>query len=311
MKVQAKSKTRPTGLIQDNARMVAFPFFPAAVENGTSSNPTAAFIVPPSAPLLLPRAHFVSLPSAQATEPSEFSSIEPVAHRPHILSSFKSTHSPSTPQTSSEPTLPTSEIVDKAEPSASRPSEPFGRSCRDSESIASSAPSSRHPSPGEIDNNGPAATAPLEGEIIGDELEEDAHIDEEMEMSPSPSPIPGLGGYMQNPNDIVDKMSLELLDIRREISVHLTKERVIIEALKALHAGVPDDEDLSLQDRIFVEQTRVDFLKRELERLREARGQVENAVKEIEKRPPFACSALLDVFVGISKLSTLALDVSS
>ncbi|KAF7313911.1 hypothetical protein HMN09_00549200 [Mycena chlorophos] len=199
-------------------------------------------------------------------------------------------------------------------------------------SIASSIASSRHSSP----RLAAPVPVPVEdtttrilanGSLVQEPTEEDAMenqgapMEDEMDISRSPSPIPGLSaGSSRTSTELAEQLACELLDIRREIAVNLTKERAIIAALSDMASGtytphsIPHTEqaELAVDERIFIEQIRLDFLNRELERLRDSRGEVEDAIKAVarEKRPPFVSPALLDVFVGVSRLSTQALEAS-
>ncbi|KAF7369211.1 hypothetical protein MVEN_00248700 [Mycena venus] len=194
-------------------------------------------------------------------------------------------------------------------------------------SVASSIRSSRNQSP-EFENATPAK-------------EENLHVDEEkaMVMSPSPlpSPIPGLTTLpvrrtsverskakvvptlshvqlapKENDNPVVHELSFTLQEIRKEIEADLIKEQAILLALKNLDAPVTElvDPTPNAQNN-FIAKVRVQMLKTELENMIAKRRVIEDSIKEIarERRPPFVSPALMDAFVGISRLSTHVLGI--
>ncbi|KAJ7220682.1 hypothetical protein GGX14DRAFT_202876 [Mycena pura] len=151
-----------------------------------------------------------------------------------------------------------------------------------------------------------------------------------------PSPIPGLGTLpihntvvkikTEEPSTDVhvpklidsiiptaEQLSAELLDIRQEIAANLIKEQTIIQALKILNADIPEPDHASRQpsvsEAVFIEKVRLQSLQRQMESLRLKRRAVEDAIKDVarERRPPFEYPALIDAFIGISRLTTRVL----
>ncbi|KAJ7677943.1 hypothetical protein DFH06DRAFT_562906 [Mycena polygramma] len=154
---------------------------------------------------------------------------------------------------------------------------------------------------------------------------------EDMAVSPIQSPIPGLATLpardamvkleeriiaenLSMPLDvqafnepIASQLSLELLQIRKEVASNLIKGDAILQALKNLDAEISEPP---VSDNDFITKVRMEILTSELENTMVRRRAAEEAVKEIarERRPPFVCPSLMDAFVGISRLSTHALE---
>ncbi|KAJ7182839.1 hypothetical protein C8R43DRAFT_14513 [Mycena crocata] len=122
---------------------------------------------------------------------------------------------------------------------------------------------------------------------------------------------------------LVTQFSHALLGIRKEVAAGIVKEGAILKMLADVGVPPPDcklapqESELEAELSDFVVKMRArERMKRELEMLRgeladaqAKRHAVEDSVKEIarERRGPFVCPALMDAFIGISRLSTAAL----
>ncbi|KAJ7176803.1 hypothetical protein C8R46DRAFT_1346755 [Mycena filopes] len=154
------------------------------------------------------------------------------------------------------------------------------------------------------------------------------------EMVMSPSPVPGLPTLptreikifedeeedartppfdvqppaKENDGPVVAQLSLELQQISKEVSGHLLKEQAILHALNNLNAEIPEPLPPSADDD-FIARVRLQMLQDEFDAVLAKRQAVEESVREIarERRAPFVFPALMDAFVGISRLSSYAL----
>ncbi|KAJ7312928.1 hypothetical protein DFH08DRAFT_896213 [Mycena albidolilacea] len=148
--------------------------------------------------------------------------------------------------------------------------------------------------------------------------------------SPDLSPIPGLAALpmVQDPNterafmlDVqhvpkesdspaILQLSMTLQGVRKEIEADLIKEKAILLALENLDVDVSElvdpSPDPASPESDFIAKVRVEMLRTELEKMLERRRDVELSIREIamERRPPFVSPALMDTFIGISRLST-------
>ncbi|KAJ7097601.1 hypothetical protein C8R44DRAFT_367953 [Mycena epipterygia] len=211
-----------------------------------------------------------------------------------------------------------------------------------SPSIASSTRSSRHEIPSVIKHEMSATperdamellesqNSDVNMELVEESESEDMIIDDEDIVSFSP--IPGLTVFPMSetirtepaaaeplaPFDVqptlresdmplVHQLSMALLDIRQEVASGLVKERAILQALKIFNA--PDIPTTESPEDGFIAKVRLQMLKSDLENVRLKREAVEASIKEIGKecRAPFVCPALMDAFIGVSRLSTQAL----
>ncbi|KAJ7040976.1 hypothetical protein C8F04DRAFT_1081235 [Mycena alexandri] len=152
------------------------------------------------------------------------------------------------------------------------------------------------------------------------------------EMIMSPSPAPGLQtlptrdikifeddeehfhvqpAAEENARPVVVQLCLELQEIHREVAAHLMKEQAILQALKNLDAKSAElvDPSPSTDNDDFVARVRLQMLQNELETVLVKRQAAEASVRGIarERRAPFVFPALMDAFVGISRLSTYVL----
>lgn len=138
---------------------------------------------------------------------------------------------------------------------------------------------------------------------------------------------------------VINQLSKTLMDIRTEVAGHIIKERAILQALTNFDASaalneladpaldLPSSENafsknqlgfltrgsLGLNSRILVSKIRLLLLKNDLENVRLKRLMAEQSVQEIarEGRAPFVCPALMDAFIGVSRLSAQALGTES
>ncbi|KAJ6498537.1 hypothetical protein C8R47DRAFT_1112038 [Mycena vitilis] len=106
---------------------------------------------------------------------------------------------------------------------------------------------------------------------------------------------------------IASPSSLELIQIRKDVASNLIEGDAILQALKNLDAEITEPP---LSDNEFITKVRMEILTSQLENTMMRRRAVEEAVKEItrERCPSFICPSLMDAFMGISRLSTHALE---
>ncbi|KAJ7240853.1 hypothetical protein B0H12DRAFT_50292 [Mycena haematopus] len=129
----------------------------------------------------------------------------------------------------------------------------------------------------------------------------------------------------------IQQLSLALEDVRKKIKTNLLKEQAIFLALKNLnvdtselidpsfdHSSLENNFSETPHDRISlkieltsikVAKVKVEMLKADLENMVARCEAVGQSVKQIakERRPPFTNPALMDAFVGVSRLSTQVL----
>ncbi|KAJ7779189.1 hypothetical protein B0H16DRAFT_1501884 [Mycena metata] len=169
--------------------------------------------------------------------------------------------------------------------------------------------------------------------LVGTESRASTPRSDHDEMIMSPSPAPGLPTLPtreikifeddeehfhvqpaadENAGPVVVQLSFELQEIHKEVAGHLFKEQALLQALKNLDADSPDlvDSSPSTDNDDFVARVRLQMLQNELETVLAKRQAAEASVREIarERQAPFVFPALMDAFVGISRLSTFALD---
>ncbi|KAJ7444554.1 hypothetical protein B0H11DRAFT_437990 [Mycena galericulata] len=147
-----------------------------------------------------------------------------------------------------------------------------------------------------------------------------ANFDDGMDVDPlAPSEIQlGAPGESDTPTDTlaIEQLSKTLMDVRKEVASHIIKERAILLALKTFDStSAPVKElanpalDIPSPENVFIAKIRLQLLKNELQNARSKRVVVEQSVKEIAKegRAPFICPALMNAFIGVSRLSAEAL----
>ncbi|KAF8962106.1 hypothetical protein BDZ97DRAFT_1826411 [Flammula alnicola] len=134
-------------------------------------------------------------------------------------------------------------------------------------------------------------------------------------MPPNPDFVPPVSSRSHSswitPSASVQRLSRESYDVKREIAASIAREAGIISELKALNSPwIPkqtrlEGENSAAMDAI---QARLAQVEMELETEKRLRKEAEDAIMDIRRecKAPFIVPSLLDAFVELSRLTTMA-----